>query len=161
MKTNFNKAFNIVVMNLEGGSKVTNNPDDPGGLTKYGISQRAYPNLDIVNLTQTQAQQIYLTDYWDKAYCNDLPNILDILVFDGAVNQGCATSIKLLQTAAQVITDGIIGYKTLYAINKTVDIISYYMTERLTRYELNSNFNKFGKGWKRRLFKLMEMAYKN
>ena len=40
------------VLESEGGSKITKDPLDPGGTTKYGISQRAYPNTDIENLTE-------------------------------------------------------------------------------------------------------------
>src|SRR5215468_2796972 len=50
----------------EGGARFTDNPDDRGGATKYGISQRAYPNEDIANLTEDQAKAIYKQDYWDR-----------------------------------------------------------------------------------------------
>jgi len=36
----------------EGGARFTDNPDDRGGATKYGISQRAYPGVDIPSLTE-------------------------------------------------------------------------------------------------------------
>lgn len=42
------------------------NPIDKGGETNYGISKRWYPNLDIKNLTVTQASKIYYQDYWLK-----------------------------------------------------------------------------------------------
>ncbi len=46
----------------EGGSRVTDDPDDRGGLTRYGISQRSYPDLDIRNLTEDQAKEVYKRD---------------------------------------------------------------------------------------------------
>ena len=53
----FKLAIPRVITN-EGG--YVNDPDDPGGETKYGISKRSYPALDIKNLTVEQATAIYL-----------------------------------------------------------------------------------------------------
>ena len=47
------------VLKREGGEKITKDPSDPGGTTKYGISQRAFPDLDIEALNEQQAKQIY------------------------------------------------------------------------------------------------------
>src|SRR6185312_16903801 len=65
----FLPAFKIVV-GIEGG--YSNDPRDPGGETKFGISKNAYPNLDIASLTLEQAQQIYLRDYWDACGCDTM-----------------------------------------------------------------------------------------
>ena len=46
---------------------------DPGGETKFGISKRAHPDLDIANLTRDQAGAVYRRDYWDRLRCFDLP----------------------------------------------------------------------------------------
>ena len=59
----FEKAFKYVIYN-EGG--YVNDPSDLGGETKYGISKRSYPNLDIKHLTLEQARKIYFCDYWLK-----------------------------------------------------------------------------------------------
>ena len=61
MTTNFLRAVKEV-LKIEGG--YVNNPNDRGGETKYGISKRAYPNVDIKNLTLDKAKQIYYNDYW-------------------------------------------------------------------------------------------------
>ena len=60
---NFDIAFSRLI-DSEGG--LTDNPKDPGGLTKFGISQRSYPDIDIRNLTLDQAKAIYLRDFWDS-----------------------------------------------------------------------------------------------
>ena len=75
------------VLKWEGG--YSNDPNDPGGETKFGISKRSYPNLDIKNLTLKQAKEIYFQNYWLKAGCDKLTSPLDIIVFDTAVNMGC------------------------------------------------------------------------
>ena len=51
----FETAYNFTASH-EG--KISKNENDPGGITKYGISKRAYPHLDIENLTPEQAKEI-------------------------------------------------------------------------------------------------------
>lgn len=62
----------------------TKDPKDPGGETKYGISKRAHPELDIENLTPEQALRIYLNDYWFPSGADDLPYPACLIVFDTA-----------------------------------------------------------------------------
>lgn len=82
------------VISREGG--YVNNPADRGGETKYGISKRAYPNLDIANLSREQAAQIYKVDYWDKIGADKLPENVRDLAFDTAVHHGAGTAQKWL-----------------------------------------------------------------
>lgn len=67
----------------EGG--YSNNPDDPGGETKYGISKRAHPELDIKNLTLEEAIDIYRSDYWDFYNLDAYPSPLCICLLDAYV----------------------------------------------------------------------------
>jgi hypothetical protein len=64
MSEHFERAVAFVLRH-EGG--YVNDPRDPGGETKYGISKRAYPRLDIKGLTEADAKEIYRRDYWEKA----------------------------------------------------------------------------------------------
>jgi len=73
------------VLSHEGGYSY--DPQDPGGETKFGISRRAYPNIDIAALTEEGAKEIYLRDYW-MPVADALPTPADIVAFDAAVNQG-------------------------------------------------------------------------
>jgi hypothetical protein len=77
------------VLKWEGGDTV-----DTGGETKYGISKRAYPNLDIPNLTLEQAKLIYESDYWQEAGCHNLSWPWDIIVFDSSVNCGVGQAMN-------------------------------------------------------------------
>jgi lysozyme family protein len=86
-------AFPLVI-SAEGG--YVNDPDDPGGETKFGISHKAYPALQIANLTIEDAKLIYLVDYWNKMDCDSLPPPLDLFVFDCAVNMGRARAKEIL-----------------------------------------------------------------
>ena len=74
------------VLGREGG--FVDDPVDRGGKTKFGISQRAYPKLDIANLTEQQAAAIYKRDYWDAINADSLPEGVREMAFDAAVNQG-------------------------------------------------------------------------
>ncbi len=58
----FDDAFTRLLGN-EGG--YVNDPRDPGGETNWGISKRSYPTVDIKNLTRTQAEDIYMHDFWE------------------------------------------------------------------------------------------------
>ena len=143
--SDFNKAFTIVVGH-EGG--YVSDPQDPGGETKYGISKRAHPNVDIVNLTLRNAKAIYRSNYWDHCCCDDYHWPLNLYVFDGAVNQGAVATTRMLQTALDLQEDGIIGKNTLAAARKASEWhISRFMAKRALRYFDTRNFDRFGEGW--------------
>ena len=91
------------ILSEEGG--LSDHRQDPGGLTKYGISKLAYPNLDIRRLTMDDAIELYRRDYWNPVRGTDLPASLALLVFDAAVNQGAGTAARLLQKAVSVRED--------------------------------------------------------
>jgi len=99
---NFDRCVRAV-LSEEGG--LSDHPQDPGGLTKYGISRRAYPDLDIRRLTMDDAIDLYRRDYWNPVHGTDLPASLALLVFDSAVNQGVGTAVRLLQKAVGVKED--------------------------------------------------------
>ena len=149
----FDEAFEHVV-GVEGG--YVNDPNDPGGETKYGISKRAYPNINIVGLTLDNAKQIYLDDYWTQVRGDELPWPLAYFVFDAAVNQGVQQAKKLLQKALGTVQDGIIGQNTLRALQKAdqSELCAMFMADRALRYTGTRNFDAYGRGWFKRLFKI-------
>src|SRR5262245_7285211 len=91
---NFERAIPIL-LEEEGG--LVDNPKDPGGLTKYGISQRSYPHVDIRALTPEAASAIYARDFWPACGADRLPWPLCLFVLDHAVNAGSVAAIKCLQ----------------------------------------------------------------
>lgn len=111
-----------IVLDHEGG--YVNDPDDPGGETRWGISKRSYPDLDIANLTEEQACAIYYRDWW-RRYKYDLIEDATVAakVLDLSVNMGPSAAHKCLQRALHacgrrdVVIDGIIGPQTLAAVN--------------------------------------------
>lgn len=96
MRENLDKSFDIL-MEFEGG--FVNDSNDKGGMTKYGISKKAYPNEDIENLTPARAKELYLKDYWIPSGCDDLQWPWDVVVFDTAVNMGPGTAKILAKEA--------------------------------------------------------------
>jgi lysozyme family protein len=130
----FLKAFEYLIYHEGGYSK---NSADAGGETKYGISKRSYPHLDIKKLTPDQARQIYFVDFWLKAKCEQIDDEnISTKFFDLCVNMGIAQAVKLIQralrsTGISVIEDGIIGPVTLAAINKvdSTDLLAALKSE--------------------------------
>ena len=113
--SDFDKAI-IFTLKQEGG--YVNDQKDPGGETKYGISKKQYPFLDISALTLEQVKNIYHTDYWMPAKCEQISYPLNMVHFDCAVNSGIPRAIIILQRTVGVDDDGILGPITLAAINK-------------------------------------------
>ena len=97
------------------GSVYENDPDDPGGATKYGIDQRSHPLVNIRTLTKQQAKEIYFSEYWLPVAADKLPPQTAWAVMDCAVNCGRTQAAKWLQRALGVRDDGIIGPVTLKA----------------------------------------------
>ncbi len=103
----------------EGG--YVDNPADPGGATRFGISQRDYPKLDIAALTRAQATAIYFRDWWQRYRYGELPGTVAAKVFDLAVNIGPEHAVRCLQRALRackrrVSEDGALGRTTLAAV---------------------------------------------
>jgi lysozyme family protein len=81
---------------LEGGYVF--DTDDPGGETKYGISKKYHPEVDIQKLTIEQAEAIYKAEYWDKLHCDGYKySRFAWKIFDIAVNQGTGTAMAFIQ----------------------------------------------------------------
>ena len=117
--------------------------DDPGGTTNYGISQRAYPNLDIKNLTLDQAKEIYYRDYWLRASCNTYEYPLCVILMDTVVNNGVGWGKSAITaTISANLEDTLTECKDL-------------LNRRLARYdhiiEKNPKLQKYEKGWHNRL----------
>lgn len=114
--SNFPRALQPVLQVETGGDLVNGGYTvDQGGPTRWGISQRAYPNEDIQHLTRERAEELYFRDYWTPMHCEDLSWPVALMLFDAAVNQGTGAAPRLLQEALGVAVDGVLGPKTLAA----------------------------------------------
>jgi lysozyme family protein len=138
----------------EGGAAVTDDPTDKGGLTKYGISQRAYPSVDIRNLTEEDAKEIYRRDYWDKVGGNEIRSqAVAETLFDFAVNAGAKTSVRICQDVLDLPADGVVGGVTIRRLNEAdaVHFIAAFALGKIARYvaicRKNPEQKKFLYGW--------------
>lgn len=123
--TDFFPAAVANLLKLEGGYEPAGT-GDPGGETNFGISKRAYPNLDIKNLTKAKATAIYFSDYWLAGHLEQLPyQGVATKMLDMCVNMGDVRGIKLLQQVLgwwlPVTIDGKLGPKTLAACAMLTD----------------------------------------
>ncbi|WP_050931941.1 holin-associated N-acetylmuramidase [Aestuariivita boseongensis] len=114
----------------EGG--FVNDPDDPGGATKYGVTIHTMRRLgldltgdgrvdvaDVRELSREQAVEIFLDHYFHKPRIDLLPETLQPSVFDMYVNAG-ANAVRILQRLLaqmgfDVAVDGLIGPQTAMA----------------------------------------------
>lgn len=166
MNQNFEKAFQELIM-IEGG--YANDATDRGGETKYGISQRAYPNLDIRNLSLQGAKDIYLEDYWKASGSHHMLKYeLALELFDTGVNMGQGVARRFLQRALNLMNrngrnfadlkiDGQIGPNTLSAYRTVDDKILLKVLNGLQfcRYvvicEKDPSQEKYFNGWMKRV----------
>lgn len=146
----FERAISSI-LGHEGG--YVNDPSDPGGETRFGISKRSYPSEDIKNLTRERAIELYRRDYWTPIKGDQLPPALALCLFDMAVNSGVAQSVRTLQKAIDVPVDGILGPGTLgKALSLPAPIlVAYFQAERVLFMSKLPEFATFGRGWTRRV----------
>ncbi len=146
----FDQAFKIL-MKHEGG--YVWDPMDPGGQTRFGLSKRAYPHLDIDKVTVDDAQKIYERDYWFAVRAAELPAALRYSVFDAAVNSGNRQAILWLQRSAGAKDDGVLGPKTLTAVAESdpYRLACSFNGQRLRHFTGLKTWQRFGRGWAQRL----------
>tara|TARA_B100001079_G_C16290903_1_gene460932 strand:+ start:237 stop:908 length:672 start_codon:yes stop_codon:yes gene_type:complete len=145
-----------VVLEHEGG--YVNDPKDPGGETKYGVSKRAYPDVDIKGLTIEGAKEIYKRDYWDKNKVDTVPSKLKHIYFDMAVNMGKGRAVRILQEAAngknknKIDVDGGLGPATRRALEgvELERVRAYRVKYYANLVKRKPDLGKFYFGWFRR-----------
>ena len=165
MSNKFSEALEII-LHHEGG--YVNHPKDPGGETNMGVTKRVYEDFggtkDMKELTREDVEPIYKKNYWDRVKGDDLPDGLDLMIFDFAVNAGTGRAAKFIQRLVNTTVDGGIGPNTLGKIKEYVvtygieETISSYALMRQNYYESLSTFDTFGRGWTRRVSEVTEKA---
>ena len=168
MSNKFSEALEVI-LHHEGG--YVNHPKDPGGETNLGVTKRVYEDFggtkDMKELTKEDVEPIYKKNYWDRVKGDDLPEGLDLCIFDFAVNAGPGRAAKFLQKLIGVTQDGGIGPQTLGALQSAIgedvrtqtrEMIEKYQNERHNYYQSLSTFETFGRGWTRRVDEVTEKA---
>ena len=153
-ETEFRRALDRVLRH-EGG--YVNHKDDPGGATRYGITERVARQHgydgDMRELPMSVARDVYRQSYWDAVNADQFHPALAFQLFDAAVNHGPSTAIKLLQRSVAVTDDGVYGPVTARAVEGAtlVDVLLRFNATRLEYYTSLDTFSAFGRGWTRRV----------
>jgi lysozyme family protein len=112
----------------EGG--YVNNPNDSGGPTKYGITQKDMPQFDIETITTEQATTYYLEHYWKDLYSQISDQSVAEKLFDMGVLFGVKTAVRMLQITMShdlnIVSDGDFGEETLAAVNQETNLLPAY-----------------------------------
>ncbi len=158
-------VFKKAVKNLlvdEGG--YVNNPADSGGETKYGISKKTYPALDIKNLTREEAIVIYFQDFWVRyGYADIAHKSIAEKLFNLSVNMGPHDAHRLVQQSLRALKnpvheDGRLGPITKAAINSANEniLLAAYRSEAAGHYRALVSHKKslgvFLSGWLNRAY---------
>ena len=158
MIENFQRCMTLL-LESEGG--YVHDPKDPGGCTNMGVTKKMWEYFsksevseeDMKNLTLNNVVPFYKELFWDAVKGDLLPTGIDYCVFDCAVNSGAYRSIKILQSVVGVQADGMMGDKTLAAVNSAnrLNVIEDFNNKRIEFLSVLPTFNHFGRGWTARV----------
>lgn len=159
MSENFQKA---VSRTLGHEGEYSNDPRDPGGETMWGITlrtARAWGYTGAMRfLPRETAVRIYEDSYWDPICGDSLSFPIAFQLFDAGVNSSPFQAIRWLQRALNLQEDGILGPKTLAAVQASTPLLlglEFIRRRQLFQQSLPT-WPTFGKGWTTRNFTNLE-----
>lgn len=177
MDRNFARSLSLALKE-EGGW--ADNPKDPGGATQKGVTLANFrrfvkPNAtkeDLRKITDEQLATVYRRHYWNEVNGSELPDGVDCVTMDYAINSGPSRSAKALQKVVGVVEDGKIGPATIEAIKEKGlgVVVNLLCDERLAfmkRAKGSAGALKgkllwptFGKGWSARVARIRAAGLK-
>ncbi len=153
-------------LQFEGG--FVNDPKDPGGPTNLGITQATLSTFlgrqasiaEVKALTPAKVTPIYKLRFWDHVSGDELPEGIDLAVFDFGVHSGPTRGIIELQRVLGVADDGKLGPVTLKAADKAdpKTTINAICDGRLAFLQRLKVFKSFGAGLTSRVAKCRKAA---
>lgn len=161
---NFQKSLQALLRD-EGGND--DDPDDHGGRTSRGVTQREYSawlkeqhrvDQDVWTAPQADIIAIYHQEYW-LPNCDALPMGIDYLYFNMAVNGGPYRSTVLLQRSIGVADDGRIGPITRAAVASfdAKTLVNNFTASSVKFYQ-GLHQPKYIKGWLSRCRRVQNIA---
>lgn len=125
----FDQAFAYVFLNEKG---FVDDSVDPGGATNFGVTRDLLTRYrgaqctvqDVKNLTESEAKAVIKWAFWDPMKLDQLKSLpIKTAILDMAVNHGEGTATKMVQRAlgGHVEVDGVMGSKTITALNIALD----------------------------------------
>ena len=143
------------------GLAFDDDPADTGGRTCMGLLQREYdpwrrsqglPPRDVWLIEDAEIDAIYRAQYWQAVRCEDLPEGVDLAVFDAAVNCGVGMAARFLQRGLGVRDDGHIGIGTMDAVRASdpATLVRGIMAAREAYHRKCKTFAVHGRGWLKR-----------
>lgn len=167
---NFKNAVNIVIEH-EGG--FVDDPDDHGGATNFGITQRTLDEYrkvhlgfpaHVVDLKPDDARAIYQDIFWPPFAEIVSPELATVL-FDQAVLRGPEKVVALLQELIGVKVDGVMGPNTIGGANRLAGDELAFRFVRASHHRYTDIVRrdpsqiKFLDGWEDRLFSLIDHLF--
>lgn len=153
------EIIELIIDVFEGG--LSDDPYDPGGRTKYGISQRTFPKLDIKNLTKDEATDIYIEHYYNRYHVDQVPFPTNLHYLDMCITGG---GVKALQIACnslgypeKLTVDNALGKKTITAMKwladkSPIEVYMAYFSGRLDHYRgITGRPDSHYRSWMRRM----------
>ena len=157
------------ILRREGG--FVDHPADRGGPTNFGITQatlsawrgRQATVNDVRLLPRAEARQIYADQFIVQPRFDKIADArLRHLVIDAGVHSGPARAAQWLQAAAGVTADGVVGPRTLAAVNTADARVLYnrFLAQRVRFIgRLITNDTRqaaFAAGWANRIAEFLE-----
>lgn len=151
-------------LELEGEGEFVDNPQDPGGATRWGITERVARRHgytgDMRDLPRSVAQKIGWKEYWQGYSVGLLTMPLSLVVYDSVYNSGDLGVRWLQKVLPGVTVDGKLGPLTAHAASlvEPKRLAALVVAQRLEALTGMGNWGTFGKGWSRRCVAVLRRA---
>lgn len=148
---------------LKSNGGQTNQHKDKGGLTRFGLSQKYNPEIDVTKITLESAVAHYHKKYYLLPHIDKLPHYIQPAVFSAYVNAGVDESIKFLQLSSGAAADGLIGNQTVRHVlgRNAHTLLADFLSRRGADYSLTAANDRsqsgYLRGWLRRTY--LQQAY--
>jgi lysozyme family protein len=162
----FETAYDKMMVD-EGGYILHTIPGDTGGTTYAGIARNKNPQwagwafIDAKETPPTElVRDFYRANYWNPIRGDELNSAIAQSIFNFGVNAGVSVAVKLAQIVAKTAPDGVIGPKTISALNGMSEelFIAHYALAKIARYrdivQRDRTQIKFLLGWLNRALRL-------